>query len=133
MPCDERYRAWARRQKPEGTDPPPPELRHAVLTGAGPCPARAGFRELRFNVGGMPWSWCFPGSDTRDDQDDPVLPAQIRAVVLRPGPHGLAAEAVLNQQADHQPAKLSPAAVAELALAEVPVLVHSSLLPRVSV
>jgi hypothetical protein len=130
MPCDERYRAWARRQRPAGENLPPPELRRAVLTGAGPCPARAGFRELRFDVGGALWSWCFPGPAGADGG---VPPSQIRAVVLRPGPHGLAAEAVLDQQAGHQPAKLSPAAVAELALAEVPVLVHGSLLPRVSV
>ena len=60
MPWDERYRAWARRQRPAGTGRPP-ELHRAVLTGAGPCPARAGFRELRFDVGGTLWSWCFPG------------------------------------------------------------------------
>ena len=131
MPCDERYRAWAMRQAPGGAGLPAPQLRRAILTGAGPCPARAGFRELRFDAGGAPWSWCFPGTE---DASSRVPRALIRAVILRPGAHGLAADVIWRQpDGDQPPAMLSPADVAELALAGVPVLIHGSLLPRARV
>jgi hypothetical protein len=124
MPCDERYRAWVMRRDAEVKDPPP-ELRSASVTAATKCPARAGFVELRFDVDGVAWSWCFPETGGPDGQ---VQRSQIRILILRPGAHGLTAEAVVTQQAGgRQVATLSPGTAAELAVSGVPVFVHHSL------
>jgi hypothetical protein len=126
MPCDERYRAWAMRQSP-GHEDRPMDLLWASVTGARPCPARAGFRELRFDVDGLAWSWCFPQPDAHDGR---LVRSEVRVVVLRPGAHGLAAEAVIAEEdGSRQVAKLDCATAAELALSGMPVFVHHSLVP----
>lgn len=124
MACDEQYRAWAMGQPPEEAGPPGPGLRRAVLTMAGACAARAGFRELRFDVGGAAWSWCFPeapGSAGRDRID-------ARMLILRPGPHSLVAEVFRRGEGGRwHMATTSLATAAELAVSGVPVFVHPTL------
>lgn len=120
MPCDERYRSWAVEQA--GKEAPAPELMPAVLVRVSLCPASAGCQELHFDVGGVPWSWCFPPADST-----PVPPDT--ALVLRPGPHGLIAEGHSSHAAGAPctATRLDLATAAALALSAYPVFVHRSL------
>jgi hypothetical protein len=138
MPCDERYRAWAMRREPQGAARPSPELLRAKLTHVSPCRARASFRELHFYVGGRAWSWCFPGAAGPGEH---VAPAEAGTLILRPGPHGLRAEAARSVIPDGtnangqggiwtQAVPLDLGAAADLAIDGLPVFVHCSLLGR---
>ena len=126
MPCDERYRSWAMQQVPSARR----ELRRAVLAWVSGCPARPGFRELHFDVEGMPWSWCFPPA-ARPDRRAAGPPAG--ALVLRPGPHGLVAENGAEQVGSTSlPGRLDLGRAADLAMSGAVVFVHLVLLGRTS-
>lgn len=123
MPCDERYRAWAMRPgaRRAGLSP---ELDPAVLARVTLCPARQGYRELHFDVADMSWSWCFPGPAGS-------VRTGVRMIVLRPGPHGLAAQAVTSDGGGTgRSAPLGLALAADLAISGVPVAIHQSLTRR---
>lgn len=80
---------------------------------------------MRFDVDGAAWSWCFPRIAEPDGQ---VRRSQIRALVLRPAPHGMDLEAIPAQQdGSSQVVRLNPATAARLAEAGVPVFIHCSL------
>jgi hypothetical protein len=123
MPCDERYRAWAMRAGAQMAELSP-ELDPAILVRVTLCPARQGYRELHFDVAGTTWSWCFPGPAG-------AVRTGVRTVVLRPGPHGLVAQAVAGGgDAAGQPATLDLALAADMAISGVPVVIHRSLARR---
>jgi hypothetical protein len=127
MPSDERYRSWAmRRVSPPGL----PELCRAELTGVCRCPAREGFRDLRFDVDGTPWSWCFPAAGEPGSR---LAGPGAGSLVLRPGPHGLIAEVVTGEAGGgSRPVRLDLALAADLAAAATPVFVHRCLIGRAS-
>jgi len=123
MPCDERYRAWAMRRVPP---PPSPELCRAVLVRVCACPARRGFRELHFDVEGVPWSWCFPAAAEPGSRAAGPAAGNL---VLRPGPYGLIAETVTGEPGGAPgSAGLDLALAADLAMAGIPVFVHRCLI-----
>jgi hypothetical protein len=119
MPCDERYRSWAMRRAPF---PPPPDLCRAELVRVSGCPARSGFRELQFKAEGTAWSWCFPPAA------EPYGGPEVRSLILRPGPHGLIAQAVTDA-AGMPPGSipLDLALAADLAMDAVPVFIDRRL------
>lgn len=126
MPCDERYRSWAMQQVPSAQR----ELHRAVLVGVSGCPARPGLRELHFDVAGTPWSWCFPAATNPDGRaaDPPA-----GTLVLRPGPHGLVAEAGAEQAGgSSRPARLDLGRAADMAISGAAVFVHHVLPGRTS-
>jgi hypothetical protein len=98
-------------------------MRPALLTGTRPCPGRAGFQELRFDVGGLAWSWCHPDSA---DIVSSVLHSGVKALLLKPGAYGVAVEAVLIRYGVRSQG-LGPAQAANFAKSGVPVFVHESL------
>ncbi len=124
MPCDERYRAWAMRQGP-AADTTSSELCPGRLTRVTGCAARPGYRELHFEAAGTTWSWCFPGT-ARAGTRDP----RVRALILRPGPHGLTAQAMTTGPAGGMPQSgwLDLTAAADMAVRGVPVFIHRALL-----
>ncbi len=126
MPSDERYRSWLRNR--DSALPPTPGLLPATLARASWCPASAGCRELHFEVAGAAWSWCFPPGGATEAPDDVVL-------VLRPGPHGLIAEAwpPASSGLSCPLSRLDLASAAFCALAGCPVFVHQSLVAQTQV
>lgn len=124
MACDERYRAWAMRQRP-AAEAQPPELYPGRLIQVTGCLARPECRELRFDAAGTTWSWCLPGG-ARAGTRDP----RVRALILWPGPDGLRAQAITADTVGSMPALawLDPVAAADLATCGVPVFIHRALL-----
>ena len=122
MPCDERYRAWAMRQA-HTADDMPQELCLARLIRVTDCQDRPGYRELKFDVGGAEWSWCFPGPAQAGRRSQ-----QVRALAFRPGAHGLVVQAVTGQGGGlTRTVMLDLADAAELAMSAVPVFLHRCL------
>jgi len=126
MRCDERYRSRASQQV---SSEPDPGLCRAELTRVSPCQSRPGSRELHFDVEGTPWSWCFP---PRDSSGGSCAVPTVSRLVLRPGPHGLRAQAVTDlADGALQVAEIDLVTAAGLAFSAAPVYVHRFLIGRI--
>jgi hypothetical protein len=103
-----------------------PGFCRATLVRVSRCPARPGYRELHFDLEGTPWSWCFPPGPEPGER---AAAARVRSLVLRPGPHGLIAEALDGRSsATRRPAGLGPGLAAELAISGAAIFVDGFLL-----